>query len=197
DCAGRRRRDVCAGAPGSPGCGLPRHRAARLGERPGPGRPRAVAESERQPVGARRLDGDDLRRPVLGHDSDGYRARAATSRPRLRVAVLAGGRTSGHELSLASARWVVAALDPERYDVAEIGIGRNGRWELGTGATTAETLPVPYDGGPLERLGAVDVVLPVLHGPVREDGAGEGIPRLAGTPSLRAALGAPPPRHDQ
>jgi D-alanine-D-alanine ligase len=113
-----------------------------------------------------------------------------TTGRRLRVAVLAGGRSSEHEISLASARSVAAALDPETYDVAEIGIGRNGRWELGTGATTAETLPVPYDGGPLERLGAVDVVLPILHGPFGEDGTVQGLLELAGIPYVGAGVAA-------
>jgi len=109
---------------------------------------------------------------------------------RLRVAVLAGGRSSEHEISLASAHSVAAALDPERYDVAEIGIGRDGRWELGTGATTAETLPVPYEGGPLERLGRVDVVLPILHGPFGEDGTVQGLLELAGIPYVGAGVAA-------
>ena len=112
------------------------------------------------------------------------------TRGRLRVAVLAGGRSSEHEISLASARSVAAALDPERYDVAEVGIGRDGRWELGTGATTAETLPVPYDGGPLERLGSVDVVLPILHGPFGEDGTVQGLLELAGIPYVGAGVAA-------
>ncbi|HLX31259.1 MAG TPA: D-alanine--D-alanine ligase family protein [Gaiellaceae bacterium] len=109
---------------------------------------------------------------------------------RVRVAVLAGGRSSEHEISLASARSVVAALDPERYEVAEVGIGRDGRWELGTGKTTAETLPVPYDGGPLERLGEVDVVLPLLHGPFGEDGTVQGLLELAGIPYVGAGVAA-------
>ncbi len=110
---------------------------------------------------------------------------------RLRVAVLAGGRSSEHEISLASARSVAVALDPERYDVAEIQIGRDGRWELGTGGeSTAETLPVPYDGGPLERLGAVDVVLPILHGPFGEDGTVQGLLELAGIPYVGAGVAA-------
>ena len=49
---------------------------------------------------------------------------------RVRVAVLAGGRSSEHEISLASAASVAAALDPERYEVTTIEIGRDGRWEL-------------------------------------------------------------------
>jgi D-alanine-D-alanine ligase len=112
---------------------------------------------------------------------------------RVRVVVLAGGRSSEHDVSLASGRSVVAALDPERYDVAEIGVGRDGRWELGSGEsakTTAETLPIPYDGGPLERLGSVDVVLPILHGPFGEDGTVQGLLELAGIPYVGAGVAA-------
>ena len=49
---------------------------------------------------------------------------------RLRVALLAGGRSSEHEISLASARSVLAALDPARYDVVSVAIGRDGCWAL-------------------------------------------------------------------
>jgi D-alanine-D-alanine ligase len=52
---------------------------------------------------------------------------------RLRVAILAGGRSSEHEISLASARSVVASLDPDRYEVAEVAIGRDGTWALQSG----------------------------------------------------------------
>ena len=53
--------------------------------------------------------------------------------PRVRVAVLAGGRSSEHEISLASARSVVAALDPARYETRMIEIGRDGAWALPPG----------------------------------------------------------------
>ena len=49
---------------------------------------------------------------------------------KLRVAVVAGGRSSEHEISLESARSVLEALDPSRYEVTQIAIGRDGRWEL-------------------------------------------------------------------
>ena len=115
--------------------------------------------------------------------------RALTQR-RLRVALLAGGRSSEHDISVASARSVLATLDPERYDVTEIEIGRDGRWALGVGETTAGTLPVPYDGGPLERLGRVDVVLPMLHGPFGEDGTVQGLLELADIPYVGAGVAA-------
>ena len=105
----------------------------------------------------------------------------------MRVAVLAGGRSSEHDISVASAASVVAALDRDRYDVRTIEIGRDGRWALPAGdtrtelapRTTAETLPVPADSAPA-TLGAVDVVLPILHGPFGEDGTVQGLCELAG-----------------
>jgi D-alanine-D-alanine ligase len=47
---------------------------------------------------------------------------------RLRVAVLMGGRSSEHEISVASARSVLESLDPDRYEVRSIEIARDGRW---------------------------------------------------------------------
>ncbi|HEY4411584.1 MAG TPA: D-alanine--D-alanine ligase family protein, partial [Gaiellaceae bacterium] len=118
---------------------------------------------------------------------------------RLRVGLLAGGRSSEHDISLASARSVLAALDPERYDVVSVGIARDGRWALADGSSShvlrpgretgpAETLPVPAEGGTLAALGAVDVVLPILHGPFGEDGTVQGLLELAGIPYVGAGV---------
>jgi D-alanine-D-alanine ligase len=153
---------------------------------------------------------------------------------RLRVAILAGGRSSEHEISLASARSVAGALDPERYEIAEVAIGRDGRWALAPGPEPsshvlvtdtetgpgesgspeipppaeanpgqvshvfvsdtetgpAETLPVPAEGGTLETIGAVDVVLPMLHGPFGEDGTVQGLLELADVPYVGAGVAA-------
>ena len=121
---------------------------------------------------------------------------------RLRVAILAGGRSSEHDISLASARSVLAALDPERYDAVTVAIGRDGRWELGPGhsgralgtvpeARPAETLPIPTttDNVP-ETLADVDVVLPILHGPFGEDGTVQGLLELADVPYVGAGVAA-------
>jgi D-alanine-D-alanine ligase len=120
---------------------------------------------------------------------------------RIRVAVLAGGRSSEHEISLASARSVLEALDPEEYDVVTVAIGRDGRWELGAadpdgpsnrlsqGHSAAETLPVPTASAPA-ALGAVDVVLPILHGPFGEDGTVQGLLDLADVAYVGAGVAA-------
>ena len=111
---------------------------------------------------------------------------------RVRVAVLLGGRSSEHDISLASARSVLDALDPERYDTVTVEIGRDGRWELGTGddpggRSPAATLPVPTARVPA-TLGDVDVVFPVLHGPFGEDGTVQGLLELAGVPYVGAGV---------
>jgi D-alanine-D-alanine ligase len=113
---------------------------------------------------------------------------------RLRVAVLAGGRSSEHEISLGSARSVVAALDPDRYETLTIEIGRDGRWALPAAAepaalprSRAETLPLPADSAPA-TLADVDVVLPILHGPFGEDGTVQGALELAGVPYVGAGV---------
>jgi D-alanine-D-alanine ligase len=116
---------------------------------------------------------------------------------RLRVALIAGGRSSEHEISLASARSVLEALDPERYDVVNLAIGRDGRWALASGDTPglreshekpAETLPVPAEAGTLAQLGSVDVAIPILHGPFGEDGTVQGLLDLADVPYVGAGV---------
>jgi D-alanine-D-alanine ligase len=116
----------------------------------------------------------------------------------MRVAVIAGGRSSEHEVSLASAKSVLAALDPDRYEALEVRIARDGRWQLtpsdtsslGEKGAAAQTLPVPADGGTLAALGAVDVALPILHGPFGEDGTVQGLLELAGIPYVGSGVAA-------
>ncbi len=119
---------------------------------------------------------------------------------RIRVAVLAGGRSSEHEISLASARSVLEALDPARYETVTVAIGRDGRWQLGPGqsrralgtvseARPAETLPIPTESVPT-TLAEVDVVLPILHGPFGEDGTVQGLLELADVPYVGAGVAA-------
>jgi D-alanine-D-alanine ligase len=84
----------------------------------------------------------------------------------LRVAVLAGGRSSEHEVSLASGASVVAGLDAAGYDVTMIEIGRDGIWRRGGRQISLEP-GTGFDGH--------DVVFPVLHGPFGEDGTVQGL----------------------
>jgi len=129
---------------------------------------------------------------------------------RVRVAVLAGGRSSEHAISVASARSVVDALDPERYETTVIEIGRDGRWELSDGVRPVgsdpaflevgsdptgltpptDTLPVVAKSAPAAVLGQVDVVLPILHGPFGEDGTVQGLLELADVPYVGAGVTA-------
>jgi D-alanine-D-alanine ligase len=115
---------------------------------------------------------------------------------RIRVAVLMGGRSSEHEVSLASARSVLESLDPARYETVRVEIGRDGRGELGPGrpqlesdGTVAETLPVPAAHVPA-TLAEVDAVFPVLHGPFGEDGTIQGLLELANVPYVGAGVAA-------
>jgi D-alanine-D-alanine ligase len=132
---------------------------------------------------------------------------------RRRVAVLMGGRSSEHPISLASAQSVIAALDPERYEVLAVEIGRDGRWSLGSGRLPSELVettpmeranphapsetpsrpqvPVPATSGAVAAaLGAVEVVLPILHGPFGEDGALQGVLEMADVPYVGAGVAA-------
>ena len=117
---------------------------------------------------------------------------------KLRVAVLFGGRSAEHEISLLSARFVIESLDPERYEPVLIGIDKGGRWLLqGSAALLGSARdprllklneampgvllpPHPGEGGQhLVQVDAqpalgVDVVFPVLHGPMGEDGTVQG-----------------------
>jgi D-alanine-D-alanine ligase len=119
---------------------------------------------------------------------------------RVRVAILAGGRSSEHDISLASARSVLEALDPERYEAVSVAIGRDGRWELGQGhprralgtvpeTRPVETLPIPTESVPA-TLADIDVVLPILHGPFGEDGTVQGLLELADVPYVGAGVAA-------
>ena len=131
------------------------------------------------------------------------------SERRRRVAVLFGGRSAEHEISCISARYVMEALDPEKNEVIAIGITREGRWHLlpGPPALPAETGRMPEvtasigsavelatEGASSELVAAdgtrepIDVVFPVLHGPMGEDGAVQGMFELAGVPYVGAGV---------
>jgi D-alanine-D-alanine ligase len=95
---------------------------------------------------------------------------------KLRVAVLYGGRSGEHEISLRSAESIIAAMDPERYEVQRILIMQDGNWE-------------PRAISPEPRGNAdIDVVFPVLHGTFGEDGTVQGLLELAGLPYVGAGV---------
>ncbi len=122
---------------------------------------------------------------------------------KLRIAVLFGGRSGEHDVSLMSARSVLAALDAEQYEVIQVGITLDGNWLTGANALDAfekkdvssldsvipPTEPAARNslrvarptkmGDRLETLAAVDVFFPVLHGPFGEDGTMQGLFELA------------------
>ncbi len=131
---------------------------------------------------------------------------------KLRVAILYGGRSAEHEVSVVSARSVMASIDRAKYDLVPIAITKEGRWLLpdrtpeqleapagslpGTGEEgTGVAITRSADGAMLEplegggsALGPVDVVFPVLHGPYGEDGTVQGLLELAGVPYVGAGV---------
>lgn len=135
-----------------------------------------------------------------------------------RVAVVFGGRSSEHAISVITAGAVLRALDRSRYDVIPVGITTGGRWALtaddpGRMAMNDRALPsveqvaepgagdvllpvapdrreVMYaePGSVPKDLGEVDVVFPVLHGPYGEDGTLQGLLELSGVPYVGAGV---------
>jgi D-alanine-D-alanine ligase len=126
---------------------------------------------------------------------------------RIRVAVIYGGRSNEHGVSVVSAGSVMSALDPEKYEVIPVGITRHGGWvltevdpeklqvtgrtlpEVETGSAvvfpgdpTAGRLVVLEPGSGVRVLDGVDVVFPVLHGRFGEDGTIQGLLEMAGVP---------------
>jgi D-alanine-D-alanine ligase len=110
---------------------------------------------------------------------------------RRRVLLLFGGRSAEHDVSRATAVAVAVALDPAKYEVVPVAITTSGRWLLAEEALAQlegarDALPAAFavSGSPL----AVDVVLPLLHGPYGEDGTVQGLLELAGLPYVGAGV---------
>ncbi|MFN7936159.1 MAG: D-alanine--D-alanine ligase family protein [Bryobacteraceae bacterium] len=87
-----------------------------------------------------------------------------------RVAVIYGGRSGEHEISLRSAKSIIEALDPERYHVLHYVISKEGRWS-----------PKPIQPEPGSN-SHIDVAFPILHGTFGEDGTVQGLLELADLP---------------
>jgi D-alanine-D-alanine ligase len=127
---------------------------------------------------------------------------------RTRLAILYGGRSAEHQVSVVSARSVMEALDPDRFEVVPIAITRDGAWllpdrsplELGAAdGTLPEVDPAgtevalrPERGRSLtgagHGVGPVDVVFPILHGPFGEDGTVQGLFELADLPYVGSGV---------
>ncbi|HPI91668.1 MAG TPA: D-alanine--D-alanine ligase family protein [Deltaproteobacteria bacterium] len=113
-----------------------------------------------------------------------------------RVAVIFGGVSTEHDVSVVSASSIAQSMDTQRFDPVYVGIDKNGRWLLGQGAFEAlrgggreRVEPVILSTDPQKRgflhlesgrLTTVDVIFPVLHGPRGEDGTIQGLFELAG-----------------
>jgi D-alanine-D-alanine ligase len=128
---------------------------------------------------------------------------------RLKIAVLFGGRSGEHEVSLDSVRSVLGVLDPQKYEIFQVGITHSGAWLTGPDALlalekglTGELLPctilpdpsrpglyvlrsadptqtLEYSRYECEKLTDLDVVFPVLHGTYGEDGTLQGLFEMA------------------
>ena len=115
---------------------------------------------------------------------------------RIRVAVLLGGRSSEHSISCISGRSIIAALDPDRYEVSAVGIARDGRWvraDDGGLGILEQTGPLPEvsahaPDADLSSCLDVDVVFPVLHGPWGEDGSVQGLLETMGVPYVGSGV---------
>jgi D-alanine-D-alanine ligase len=128
------------------------------------------------------------------------------SKSRVRVAIVFGGKSGEHEVSLASARSIIAAIDPAKYEVYPVGISKSGRWItagdplglLSSGSAsqdveTANSLVIAgrrdlVPGMQQTRFPDVDVVFPVLHGTFGEDGTVQGLLEMADLPYVGAGV---------
>ena len=117
---------------------------------------------------------------------------------KLRVGVIFGGRSGEHDVSLMSSRSVLGVLDPEKYEVFQVGITRHGAWVTGEDVwsalksgqtenlTPAVLIPQPGHAvlyalkyRTLEAIAELDVIFPVLHGTFGEDGTLQGLLEMA------------------
>lgn len=123
---------------------------------------------------------------------------------KLRVAIVFGGQSAEHEISILSAQNVLAALDRERFEPVLIGIDRRGRWLLQDPSRLLASGCDPRrvrleQGEPVARdvilaaatadaPGSIDVIFPMLHGTMGEDGTIQGLFELAGIPYVGAGV---------
>src|SRR5262245_50287550 len=106
-----------------------------------------------------------------------------------RVAVMYGGKSGEHEISLLSAHSVMTNLDRDRYELIPIGIDKTGQWYRNTFDEIHDrennTLRIKHHSSkPISHLTLedCDIIFPVLHGPLYEDGCIQGQLELMGLP---------------
>ena len=128
-----------------------------------------------------------------GNRIDGRRTtvRSMSETARIRLVVLFGGQSAEHDVSRVTARHVVAAADPDRYELVAIGISRDGTWvhcliDPTTLGDAIEIVGTTVD--PFSILTTDSVVFPLLHGPMGEDGTIQGLLELAGVPFVGSAV---------
>ncbi|MCB9127952.1 MAG: D-alanine--D-alanine ligase [Ardenticatenales bacterium] len=116
---------------------------------------------------------------------------------KIRVGVVFGGRSGEHEVSIASARGIMAALNPSQFEVTPIGITKAGRWltegnpmkQLSRGnADRNGSSSLALHSGSSAPLEQIDVIFPVLHGPFGEDGTIQGMLEMAGLPYVGSGV---------
>jgi D-alanine-D-alanine ligase len=120
---------------------------------------------------------------------------------KINVAILFGGKSAEHEVSLRSAKNIIEALDKEKFNPILIGIDVSGRWLLNRGSRDLlksnepeEIALLPEHKGEmvnfsnLDDAQKIDVVFPILHGPFGEDGTVQGLLKLAGVPFVGAGV---------
>lgn len=113
---------------------------------------------------------------------------------RITVLMLYGGESSEHEVSINSARNVAQALSAEKYDVLYGYIDRRGKWWLQPSwkdsdfDTSVQLVVAPGTGNvltvPKSKVLTIDVIFPVLHGKMGEDGTVQGLARIAHIPMV-------------
>jgi len=115
---------------------------------------------------------------------------------RTRVALLFGGRSAEHDVSIVSARAIHAHLDPRSYEVVSFYISRKGRWKsvASPGASKSAldrgkgSVFLPWDSPADPRGAGIDIYFPVLHGPYGEDGTIQGLLEMADVPYVGAGV---------
>ncbi|MBN2419336.1 MAG: D-alanine--D-alanine ligase [Deltaproteobacteria bacterium] len=130
---------------------------------------------------------------------------------KIKVGILFGGKSAEHEISIMSAKNIIAAIDRDKYQVFLIGITKKGKWCIGksaelmleggnatgqdniTGSDMLALVPGESDSrivslADSKNATGVDVIFPVLHGPMGEDGTVQGLLKLAGIPFVGSGV---------